>query len=122
MTIAIYVVVGIFAWAAGIYGLMELLKRVASIVGFREAVWFRKALRVLPLLIGGVTGLFAVPAVCLQLGLDEFVVSLNAGLLKLVAAGALYFMIGLTPGALSGQAFEVIESTFKGAEFNVKQG
>jgi len=122
MTTAFYILVAFFLWSAGIYGFMELTKRSATALGRREERWFVRALPVLPLIVGGLTGLIALPSAAAELGLDAFVVSLGDDPIDALAMGGLmYFLVGTVPGALAGQAFKVLKQTISGADFRIKK-
>jgi hypothetical protein len=121
MTTAFYVLIALFLWSAGINGLVTLTTRIATAAGRRDDEWFVRLLPVLPTLVGGLTGLAAVPAAAAQLELGDFVVALGQDPAHVVAmAAGLYFLVGTVPGALAGHAFKVLKQTVQGADLRIQ--
>jgi len=122
MTTAFYVLAAIFFWSAGINGVTKLATLIAEATGRRDDEWFVRLLPVLPTLIGGLTGLMAVPAAAAQLGLTDFVITLGQDPAHVVAmAAGLYFIVGTVPGSLAGHAYKVLRQTVKGADFRIQK-
>jgi len=115
-------IIALIAWAFGIYGFIKLVTLAAEWFDVRESEWFVRLLAALPMILGAVTGVFAVRAAAEQVGLDAFVATLAAdGLPLWLAANLTYVIVGTGAGSVAGQCYKVVKQTIMGADFRIQQ-